>query len=279
MFYKKINEKVQCYLCPHNCIINNGKFGKCNVRTNKGGELFTINYGDITATALDPIEKKPLHFFKPSSHILSVGSYGCNMSCSFCQNYSIAHFSPHSEFTSKESLVEAALNTNNNIGIAFTYNEPVIWYEYVYDCAKLLKEKNKNAKVILVTNGFINEEPLKKLLPYIDAMNIDLKAFNNDYYKNICGGELDPILKTIEISSKYCHIEVTTLLVTGKNDNFNEIEEISKFLSHIDKNIPLHLTRYFPRYKMDNPATDLTFMMDAKNIANKYLNNVILGNI
>ncbi len=279
MFYEKLKDKIHCYLCPHNCVIEDGHVGKCQVRLHENGELFSINYGMITSMALDPIEKKPLHYFKPNSYILSVGSFGCNFSCSFCQNYTISQYIPPSQFMSKEDLVETILNAEDNIGIAFTYNEPSIWYEYVYDTAKLLKETDKNKSVVLVTNGYISEEPLKELLPYVDAMNIDLKAFSNRYYNDICGGSLKPVLNTIELSAKFCHVEITTLVVSGENDNIDEIEELSSFLSNINKDIPLHLTRYFPRYKMKNPPTDIDFMYKAEETARKYLNRVSLGNI
>lgn len=279
MFYEMIKDKVHCFLCPHNCVIENGHFGKCNVRTHEDGKLFTINYGEITSSSLDPIEKKPLHYFKPSTEILSVGSFGCNFVCGFCQNHGISQSVSKSVFISKEELVETILTTRNNIGIAFTYNEPSIWYEYVYDCAKLLKETAPNKSVVMVTNGFINEEPLKDLLPYIDAMNIDLKSFNTKYYEDLCGGRLDPVLRTIETASKVCHVEITTLLVSGENDKLEEVEEIAKFLKDISEEIPLHLTRYFPRYKLENSPTDISFMRRAEVVARRYLNNVILGNV
>lgn len=171
------------------------------------------------------------------------------------------------------------MTVKNNIGIAFTYNEPSIWYEYVYDCAKLLKETEQSSSVVLVTNGYINEEPLKKLIPYVDAMNIDLKGFSSKYYNDICGGSLNPVLNTIRIASKICHVEITNLLVTGENDNIDEVESIARFLSSIDKNIPLHLTRYFPQYKASKPPTDIKFMLEARETAEKYLNRVRLGNI
>ena len=279
MFYEKLKDKIHCYLCPHNCVIANGHIGKCNVRSHEAGELYTLNYGEVTSIALDPIEKKPLHYFKPGSNILSVGSFGCNFVCGFCQNYNISQYKAKSQFLPKEKLVEIVLTSENNIGVAFTYNEPSIWYEYVYDCAKLLKETDNNSSVVLVTNGYISEEPLKELLPYVDAMNIDLKAFSNRYYDEVCGGSLKPVLNSIEIASKECHVEVTTLLVSGENDNLDEVEEIAKFLGNIDKDIPLHLSRYFPRYTLDNPATDVGFMFKAKDVAEKYLNRVKLGNI
>lgn len=279
MFYEELKDKIHCKLCPHNCVIENGHYGKCNVRTNEEGKLYTTNYGEITSAALDPIEKKPLYYFRPNTMIFSVGSFGCNFKCSFCQNYSISQFKAKSEYVPPEGLVEAILTIKDNIGVAYTYNDPSIWYEYVYDSAKLLKETNQNSVVVLVTNGYINEEPLRKLLPYVDAMNIDLKSFNEEYYKKLCGGRLEPVLKAIEIAAKSCHVEITTLLVSGENDNLKEVEEIAKFLSAIDKDIPLHLSRYFPRYKFENAATDMAFMYEAEAVATRYLNRVKLGNI
>ncbi len=279
MFYEKLNDKIHCFLCPHNCVIENGHFGKCNVRIHENGELFTINYGEITSSSLDPIEKKPLYYFRPSSKILSVGSFGCNFTCGFCQNYSISQNVTKSEYISKENLVKSILEAKDNIGIAFTYNEPSIWYEYVYDCARLLKDTDSKKDVVIVTNGYISEKPLKELLPYVDAMNIDLKSFNTGYYKNLCGGSLKPVLETIKIATKACHVEVATLLVSGENDNLEEIEEIAKFLNAISCDIPLHLTRYFPRYKLENPPTDIDFMRKAEAVAKKYLNKVNLGNM
>lgn len=279
MFYEKLEDKIHCFLCPHNCVIENGHFGKCNVRTHEDGKLFTINYGEVTSAALDPIEKKPLYYFKPHTHIFSVGSFGCNFTCGFCQNYSISQFKAKSEFVSKEDLVHTVLTMKDNIGIAFTYNEPSIWYEYVYDASKLLKETNPNASVVVVTNGYISEEPLKKLLPYVDAMNIDLKSFNKAYYKDLCGGRLQPVLKNIEIAARNTHVEITTLLVSGENDRLEEVEEIAKFLSSISADIPLHLSRYFPRYKLENEPTDIEFMKKAEEVAKRYLNKVSLGNV
>lgn len=279
MFYEKIDDRIHCYLCPHNCVIENGHFGKCNVRTHEDGKLYTINYGEITSAAIDPIEKKPLHYFKPNSKIFSVGSFGCNFKCSFCQNYSISQYVARSEYVSSENLVETVLTMPENIGIAFTYNDPSIWYEYVYECAKLLKETDPSAAVVLVTNGYINEEPLKELLPFIDAMNIDLKSFSNEYYQKLCKGRKEPVLKTIEMAAKSCHVEISTLLVTGENDNLKEVEEIAEFISSVNEDIPLHLSRYFPRYKHENPPTDIDFMKEAEMVAKIYLNRVNLGNI
>ena len=279
LFYKKQGDKVQCELCPHNCLIIDGAHGKCNVRVNKGGVLYTVNYGEITSIAQDHIEKKPLYHYKPGSRILSVGSFGCNFSCEFCQNHSISQERGKSEYMSPEKLVEVCKSLEDNIGVAFTYNEPSIWYEYVYDSSRLLKENIKDINIVLVTNDYINEEPLKMLLPYVDAMNIDLKAFNNKYYKNICGGSITPVLNTIKIASKVCHVEVTTLLVSGENDSCEEIEKISEFIGSLNKDIPLHLSRYFPNYKMEKPATKIEVIFKDRDIAKKHLNYVYIGNV
>lgn len=229
--------------------------------------------------ANDPIEKKPLYHFKPTKSILSVGSYGCNFTCDFCQNYRIAQDKPKSDFIYPNKLIEISLSLENNIGIAFTYNEPSIWFEYIYDTSKQLKEKHPDLNIVLVTNGYIQRDPLLKLLPYVDAMNIDLKSFRQDYYKKICGGDLKPILRTIEESSKKCHVEVTTLLVNDFNDSREEIGEIASYIGKIDNNIPLHLSRYFPSYKMDCPPTEIDVMLEGREIAEKYLNYVYLGNV
>jgi len=278
-FTEKHGNRIRCFLCPHNCIIGEGQFGLCSVRTNKDGTLKTINYGEITAMAVDPIEKKPLYHFKPGKDILSVGSFGCNFSCRFCQNYSIAHYKCESDHISSEQLIEICLNVKSNIGIAFTYNEPSIWYEYVYETSKKLKEKAPHLNVVLVTNGYIELEPLLQLLPYVDAMNIDLKSFQQGYYKKVCAGDLSPVLKTIEESYKRCHVEITTLLVNGINDSMEEIEKIASYLGNLDKNIPLHLSRYFPTYKMKRPPTEIDVMLKGREIAKRYLNYVYLGNV
>lgn len=279
LFYEKKTDKVNCKLCPHNCMIPVAAKGKCNVRVNKEGRLYAINYGEITSISQDPIEKKPLYHFKPGSNILSIGSFGCNFKCEFCQNHLISQGRARSEYISPEKLVEICSSLKDNIGVAFTYNEPSIWYEYVYNSSKLLKETLKDIKIVLVTNGYIKEEPLKMLLPYVDAMNIDLKAFNDEFYKDVCGGSITPVLDTIKMSSKQCHVELTTLLVNGENDSNGEIEKIAGFIASLDKNIPLHLSRYFPNYKMHSPATKVEVMIKDREIAKKYLNYVYIGNV
>jgi pyruvate formate lyase activating enzyme len=281
MFFEKLDNKfVHCYLCPHNCHIKNGGIGFCGVRKNEEGELYSLNYGEITSVSLDPIEKKPLARFMPGSYILSVGSFGCNMTCGFCQNHSISRERASSSFLESKDLVELALKSKGeqgNIGIAFTYNEPSIWYEYVYDVCQ--QSDLTELDIVLVSNGYISPEPLKAILPYISAMNIDLKAFNDDFYKKTCSGDVDSVKRTIEIASTDCHVEVTTLLVNGCNDSPEEIEALCQWLASVDSEIPLHLSRYFPRYKFDAPPTPVETLYKAKEIADKYLTHVFLGNI
>jgi len=280
-YFNKIEgSKVHCCLCPHNCVISLGALGVCRARKNINGELYSLNYGKIAAAALDPIEKKPLNRFKPGSMILSVGTFGCNLKCSFCQNWSIAHRDPDTQDVTSGILVEKAveLKKNGNIGIAYTYNEPSIWYEFVYDTAKLAKDRG--LANVLVTNGFIEREPLEDILPYIDAMNIDVKAFKQSFYKDICKATISNVKQTVEIAAGKCHVEVTTLVIPGLNDDIEEIDELSKWLASISPEIPLHLSRYFPNYNMtDRPPTPVETLKRAAEKAAEYLKYVYLGNV
>lgn len=246
--------KLLCGICPQNCMLEDGQTGFCRARTRYGDEIRANNYGRVTSMALDPIEKKPLRRFHPGSMILSVGSYGCNLRCPFCQNFeiSMADEKLGSVTVSPEALLEKALAIKDNLGVAFTYNEPLIGYEYVRDCAKLLKANG--LKTVLVTNGYINEAPMNELLPFIDAMNIDLKAFTESYYLTL-KGHLEPVKRTIAFCAPRCHMEVTTLIVPGLNDSEQEMHDESTWLAGINPQIPLHISRFFPRYHMENTAT------------------------
>lgn len=277
--YEKYEDKIRCEVCPHNCILEEGKYGICRVRTIKNGVPIAVNYGEVTSAGVDPIEKKPLYHFKPGKNILSLGSFGCNMTCSFCQNYEISQGKPKTEYMSIEELINVVFKIENNAGVAFTYNEPFMWYEYIYEASKEIKEKMPDTKIVIVTNGYLNKEPLLKLLPYVDAMNIDLKGYTNRYYNKICGAKLEPVLETIKIANDYCHVEITTLLVSDENDSVEEAGEIAKFIAGVNKDIPLHLSRYFPRYKMEIEATEIEKIINAQNEAKKYLNYVYIGNV
>lgn len=281
MFFNKIEDlKVECFLCPHKCIIGPDNLGVCGTRENIKGSLYALNYGKVTSIALDPIEKKPLNHFKPGSMILSVGSFGCNLKCSFCQNWTIAQENPKCyKITPKELTKKAVeLTSKGNIGIAFTYNEPSIWYEFVYDTSILSKEANLSN--VLVTNGYIERKALEKLIPFIDAMNIDLKAYTHSFYRDICKGQLKHVKDTIEFAASKCHVEVTMLIIPGLNDSIQDIGLASKWLSYISPDIVLHLTRFFPNYKMkDVMPTPIQILESAKKEALKYLNFVYFGNV
>lgn len=277
------NGKTRCLLCPHRCLISPGKRGLCGVRENTDGTLFTINYGLVSSLALDPIEKKPLNRFYPGSLILSAGSVGCNFACPFCQNYGIArtaleevetHYIPPEELAENAS----ALESRGNIGVAYTYNEPMIWFEYVLDTARAVRERGM--KNVLVTNGFVSKEPLKELLPYIDAMNIDLKAFDPGFYKNVVQGKLADVKSTIAVSAKTCHVEVTTPVIPGLNDSVEDTRKMAMWLAGISPDLPLHLSRFFPRHEMtDRAPTSRHALNELAIAAREYLNYVYIGNI
>jgi len=281
-FKKENSAEVQCLLCPHGCVIAEGQIGRCRVRKNIDGELYSLNYGLVTATALDPIEKKPLHRFFPGKRVFSLGTFGCNLACSYCQNWQIAHQEQRkisATYLAPEEAVAKAkeLMPLGNIGIAYTYSEPLMWFEYVLDTAKLAREAG--LKNILVTNGYINPQPLKKLLPFIDAVNLDVKAFTNEFYHELCQGSLEPVLRSAKPFAQNCHVEITTLLISGQNDNLEEIAALAQWIAKIDRSIPLHLTRYFPNYKLQLPPTPSESLQKAKKVAEKFLDDVLLGNI
>lgn len=277
MHYQVFPEKldVQCMLCPHRCVILSGKAGKCSVRKNEKGSLISINYGQLTAINLDPVEKKPLFHFMPGTTTLSIGSFGCNLRCPYCQNYHISMGNPGTRNVTPEILINRAIEMGIP-SISYTYNEPTVYYEYVYETAKLAKQKGLSN--IMVTNGYIEEAPLKELLPFIDAMNVDLKAFSEKTYQSFCGGDLDTVLRSISSAHSQCHIEITTLLVTDMH-KLNELERMFQWISGLSPQIPLHLSRYFPSHQYHASMTPKSWMEQVKKTALKYLDNVYLGNI
>jgi len=275
----KEGKEIICLLCPHTCLIEDNQFGFCGVRENINGSLFASSYGAVTSLVPDPIEKKPLYHFQRGKKIVSIGGYGCNFRCGFCQNHKISmeYKKAQIDFMPPEVIVQfaTAAKKDNNIGIAYTYNEPLISYEFIVDCATLAKRSG--LKNVLVTNGYINKEPLRELLPLVDALNIDIKAFNNRTY-NKFSGALEPVLDTIQTAYRTCHIELTTLVVPG--DNENDIEQIARWIAQIDPNIPFHLSRFFPRYEYINAQqTSKETMYRAKETAERFLTYVYLGNM
>ena len=272
----------QCSICPRKCQLKEGQVGFCRARACVNGNVVPINYGKVTSLALDPIEKKPLFHFYAGSKILSVGSFGCNLRCPFCQNYEISMAGiddiAHQDVTPWELTdlaIKLAHEPAGNLGVAFTYNEPFISYEFVRDCCVLLHQAG--LKTVLVSNGHINREPLVELLPLIDAMNIDLKGFSQAYYDYV-GGNFECVKQTIATAFNKCHVEVTTLIVPTKNDSTEEMEAEAKWLASVSAEIPLHISRYFPRYKSDIPATPVETVYRLRDTAQKYLKFVHTGN-
>jgi pyruvate formate lyase activating enzyme len=271
--------KSVCSICPHQCDLSPGQIGFCRARQNIDGVIQSINYGKITSIALDPIEKKPLDCFFPGSRILSVGSFGCNLRCPFCQNHEISMAdaqSSSSTYYSPEKLVETAVHTRSegNIGIAFTYNEPLIGYEYVTDTSRLAKKFG--LETVLVTNGYINEAPLLELLPGISALNIDLKSFSKSFYSRI-SGDLETVKRSIEIAALSSHVEVTTLIIPGENDSEDEMRALSLWLAGVDPEIPYHITRFYPMYKMtDRTCTSEDVIERLADIASESLKRVFV---
>lgn len=283
LFYKKLeNEKVQCTLCPHQCILNKEVSGNCRVRTNKNGQLYSENYGKISGFHSDPIEKKPLYHFYPGQKILSIGSVGCNLHCKFCQNYEISQSGVKDIITkelSPDSIVNDAMRMEENIGIAFTYNEPLVFYEFMRDAALLSKQyKLKN---VMVTNGYFEQEPLERMLTFIHAFSVDLKAFTENFYKKMTLSGLDPVKQALKtISRSQSHLEVTNLIIPGENDKIETFTEMIKwYAGELGENTALHLSRYFPRYKLAVPPTSTSKMLELHSIASEYLNYVYLGNV
>lgn len=277
MYYAKGGDKnVHCELCPHYCKIADGNQGRCRVRENKDGTLYALNYGKLTSYAYDPIEKKPLYHFYPGSNIFSIGSFGCNLACDFCQNWQIVYDDSLARDISKDHVISLAKD-RKSIGIAYTYNEPGIWFEYILDLSKEIKDSG--LKNVMITNGYINEEPLKDLLPYMDAMNIDLKSIDDSFYRRLCKASLDPVLRTIDMASRSVHIELTTLVIGGENSSAEGIEKLAKKIGEIDKSIPLHLSRYFPAHRMKLPPTSIETLIEAREIAKGYLDYVYIGNV
>lgn len=272
---------VTCELCPRGCVIKPGHKGFCRVRENREGVLYAVNYGKYTALALDPIEKKPLYHFFPGSSILSIGTFGCSFHCSFCQNWQIAHHASEGEKITPQGLAFLAKEAvqQGSIGVAYTYSEPLMWYEFLLDAAQEVQKAG--LKNILVTNGFIRPEPFDRLLPFIDALNIDIKGFTGEFYQKIAKGEFAPVLAVAEAAYHAGkHLEITTLLIPGLNDSIEEVERLVAWVAErLGPEVPLHFSRYFPNYKMDLAPTPLETLERARNIAGKKLKYVYLGNV
>lgn len=283
MYFKNVKRNIQCTLCPHLCILHEGEVGRCGVRGNVGGRIRSRIYGMVSGYAFDPIEKKPLYHFYPGKKILSVGSFGCNLNCNFCQNWEISLACSlenlSGEIKTIEEIIEDALSIPENIGIAYTYNEPTVWFEFMHDIAK--QSSIKGLKNVMVSNGYINKEPLEELINVMDAFNIDLKGYSESFYHEMVGGKLNPVLdslKTIRKNKK--HLEITNLVIPRKNDDLDLFKEMVSWIqSELGQDTVLHLSRYFPKYKQSLPSTPESTLLKMAEIARTKLNYVYLGNI
>lgn len=268
------SHRASCLLCPQHCQLREGQTGRCHARINRGGEIVSLTYGEAAAWHLDPIEKKPLYHFHPGSWIFSVAGFGCNLSCSFCQNYEL---SQTHQAGKKVSPTELAGQAQNSLGLCFTYSEPSVWFEMIRDTAPLVRAQG--GKVVLVSNGTISPRFIEELIPWLDAVNIDIKAFSEEFYQEYCGGKLAWVLDTVERLAGRVHLEITTLIIPGANDNPQEITSLARWLHNL--NIPLawHLSRYHPAYRLTLPPTDRQTLESLANIGKDWLPYVYLGNV
>lgn len=283
LYYKKNKDRVQCLLCPHHCIIPDGGTGSCRVRRNENGSLIAETWGMLSAVNFDPIEKKPLYHFYPGRTILSLGSVGCNMTCKCCQNWQISQTSaagyPSGRTITPPEILKLSASRKDNIGVAYTYNEPAIWFEYMLDVARLVSKSGQ--KNIMVSNGYINEGPLMDLMQHMDAFNIDLKGFSEDFYRRFAGAGLAPVLHSLELIRKAGrHLEITCLIIPGLND---DVSAFSRLISWTEEKLGpdtvLHMSRYHPAHKLDIEPTPPHTLEVLYKIAREKLSYVYVGNI
>lgn len=273
------DNSVSCWLCPHQCRITEGKSGLCRVRKMSNGTLCAATYGLISSVAVDPVEKKPLYHFYPGSNIFSVGGWGCNFRCGFCQNWSISQQIGYGHRTaSPVDIIASALNSGSS-SIAYTYNEPLVGYEYVLDCC--VEAANKGLRNVLVTNGYINPEPAANVLEYVDGLNVDIKSMDNEFYLKNCSGSLGPVLDfCVQARAADCHLELTNLVIPGENDSDDNFKRLGAWISeNLGKGTPLHLSAYHPQYKFTKPATGVNTLIEARAILTEMLDYVYIGNV
>lgn len=284
-YYTAVEGGVECHLCPHKCKIFEGKVGRCHVRKCSNGKLATLSYGVISSLALDPIEKKPLYHFHPGSKVLSIGSVGCNFKCQFCQNHTISFaserdISRYQQGVDPHWIVRKASDSKKDggIGVAFTYNEPIVNFEFMMDVARLVKKSNMLN--VMVSNGFICKEPLAEILKVVDAFNIDLKGYSNDFYRRVLGGKKEPVEQClVEVAKAGRHLEISYLVIPGMNDDYNQFIKVCRWIaSNLPLSIVLHINRYFPTYHFSQSPPSLVSMLDLYSIAKEVLPNVYLGN-
>ncbi|MCK4519597.1 MAG: AmmeMemoRadiSam system radical SAM enzyme [Candidatus Omnitrophica bacterium] len=285
MFYEKLKEDIVCcYLCAHRCKIAPDKFGRCGVRQNIRGNLNTLVYAEAIASNLDPIEKKPLYHFLPGSVSFSIATIGCNFRCGFCQNWQISQVSKRDKYWQGRELMPAKVveeaKRNHCKSISYTYTEPTVFFEYAYDTAKLAKQAG--LKNVFVTNGYMSREALEAINPYLDAANIDLKSFREEFYLKNCKAHLQPVLETIKLAkSLNIWIEITTLIIPGENDSSSELADIARFIADVGKDIPWHISRFHPDYRfLNHKPTPIETLKKAEELGRKAgLRYVYIGNI
>ena len=269
--------QAACDLCPVGCRLREGQLGPCGTRANRGGRMEPVYYGRIVSAAVDPVEKKPLYHFHPGAPILSVAAPGCNLHCSFCQNWSISqeHVAPTRAATPAD--VVAAARRADSLGIAYTYSEPLVWFEYVRDTAR--EARAAGLKNVVVTNGYLCEGPLDELAPLLDAANVDLKSMDDRFYRKVCKARLAPVLAAIRrLHAGGVHLELTNLVIPGHNDAPEQIARLVDFVADLDPDIPLHFSAYHPAWKLDAPATPRSTLERAYGQARRRLRHVYLGN-
>lgn len=277
------DQSVECLLCPHKCKLKAGQTGICRVRTNIDGVLHSNNYAKVCSLHQDPIEKKPLYHFYPGRNILSVGTVGCNLHCKFCQNWEISQTPvkdyPYLKENSPQAIVDLALSEDDKLGLAYTYNEPTVWYEFMKDIASLANEAA--LKNVMVTNGFIQPEPLKELIPVMHAFSVDLKAFTETFYRHMTSSSLAPVLESLKaIRKSGRHLEVTNLLIPDQNDDERDFRTMLEWIrGELGPETVLHISRFFPTYKLVHNATPESLLMKFYDIAGEYLDYVYLGNV
>lgn len=271
--------RIECELCPHQCRVAEGKYGICGIRTARAGRMFAAGYGLVSSAHADPIEKKPLYHFHPGQNIFSVGGWGCNFKCGFCQNWTISqqvnlHSSPV-----EPSEIAAAAEAEGSIGIAYTYNEPLVNIEFVTECARLIRAEGRVN--VLVTNGFIQPQPAKSILPLIDALNIDIKSMKEDFYKKQCAGKLEPVLDfSKQAVAAGCHVEITNLIIPGLNASDAEFVRLAEWIrANLGEKTPLHLSAYHPEFKMNLPPTSSATLERARRLCGEILPYVYVGNL
>ncbi len=267
LYYTELSDKkVSCELCAHNCNIPESGTGICKVRRNIDGKLYSLNYGKIVSLMVDPIEKKPLYHFYPGTKTLSLAMQGCNFKCEFCQNSDISQITEATEITGEELSPENIISiakAKNVSTISYTYTEPTVFYEFMLETC--MHARNSKIKNVMVTNAFMNQEPLKELLKFMDAFNVDLKSFRDNTYRGLMGGRLDVVIENIEtIAKSKSWLELTTLFIPGVNNSIEEKEDIARFIAKLDDNIPWHINKYYPHYKMAQKVSEETSLEDLK---------------